>query len=158
MKKIGLLFIVAILLVNPFSVNIRAAQPQVREIAVYTLPDIAMASYDQYGPVIYYNPQAVEQAGPLVAAFFWAHEYGHINLDHMRREMFVANPYNHTWVRRSHEVEADCYAARYWAERDPRVIEAALWFFQNAIGSAQDRDHPTGYERAQYIRQCLGIQ
>lgn len=69
-------------------------QNGIREIPVPTLNDIATASFDQYGPVIYYNPYVVNQVRPLVSAFFEAHEYGHYFLVHVTAKLYNPNnPY-----------------------------------------------------------------
>ena len=126
---------------------------QIREIPIYNLPDVAMAGYDQLGPVIYYNPSVVQQVGPVLSGFFKAHEYGHIYLNHTQREMFEANPYNRAWVRQEYEKAADCYAAR---NVQPQVAQAAIQFFSTMQGPTRpDWYHPTGYERSAVIQNCM---
>jgi hypothetical protein len=128
----------------------------VREIPVPALQDIAMTSFDQFGPVISYNPVLVEQAGPALAAFFRAHEYGHVELNHIQREFFQANAYNRAWIRKDYEREADCYAARILRESFPEAIPAAIGFFNARGATAGDWYHPTGYDRAEVVRACDG--
>jgi hypothetical protein len=147
MKK-GTIFIVLLFLTL-------LASAQIREIAVPTLPDIAMASYDQFGPVIYYNPIITQQVGPYVTEFFRAHEYGHHVLGHIQREFFDANPYNRAWVRQSYEREADCYAAK---NASIFALRATIQFFALVLGpNRPDWYHPTGYERIAVIRNCGGF-
>lgn len=125
---------------------------QIREIPRTDITDIAIASYDQYGPVIYYNPIICEQAGPLLVAFFKAHEYGHHQLGHLQRELFESNPYNRVWVRRTYEKEADCWASEHVS---PEVRNTAIQFFANFHGGERPSWlHPTGYERATVITNC----
>ena len=58
--------------------------PPVRETALDTLHDVAVAVYDPKGSIIYYNPDYLQRLGPQLSAFFMAHEYGHITLRHTR--------------------------------------------------------------------------
>lgn len=137
-----------------FILSVQSVSAQVREIPVKALPDIAMASYDQLGPVIYYNPILCRQVGPIISEFFRAHEYGHHELGHIQREYFEANAYNRAWVRQKYEKEADCYAAKNLPQRD---IETVIIFFIRTQGpNRPDWYHPTGYERAEVLRDCLG--
>ncbi|WP_223668882.1 M48 family metalloprotease [Kangiella shandongensis] len=129
----------------------KAAVP-IREIPNPNLSDVAVASIDAQGPVIYYNPRITQQAGPYLSEFFRAHEYGHHHLGHLYREQFQANPYNRAWVRQSYEKEADCYAAR---RVSPTAARAAVSFFNQLHGASRpDWYHPTGYERAAVIIRC----
>lgn len=132
-----------------FCLNLNAQQ--IREIAVPSLNDIAMASYDQYGPVIYYNPQIVKQVGPYLEEYFKAHEYAHHIYNHIKREYFEANRYNRTWVRVKYELEADCYAAKNVSER---ARKAALLFFKNQGNHKGSQLHPTGFQRRNRILNC----
>lgn len=125
---------------------------QVREIPAPQLNDIAIASYDAYGPVIYYNPAICQNIGPLICEFFRAHEYGHHFRGHIQRERFESNPYNRAWVRQQYEKEADCWAAQ---NTHSEVSKAAVQFFATMQGPTRpDWYHPTGYERATVISQC----
>lgn len=129
-----------------------ASWAQIRELPVRGLPDIAIASYDQFGPVIYYNPDVTQQAGPLLTEFFRAHEYGHHALGHIQREFVEANPYNRAWVRQNFEKEADCFAAK---NISTDALRTAMLFFKMKFGhNRADWYHPTGYERASVIQHC----
>lgn len=125
---------------------------QIREIPRTDINDIAIASIDQFGPVIYFNPTICNQVGPALTTFFKAHEYGHHNLGHIQREFFESNPYNRVWLRREYEKEADCWASR---NVSARVRNTAIQYFKNAQGGSRPTWlHPTGYERAIVINSC----
>lgn len=91
----------------------------IREIPSYSLNDIASASFDNFGPVIYYNPLICQQAGFLATVFFKAHEYGHHYLGHVAQGLWNAdNPYVQQWLKANMENEADRYAVRYWVSQN----------------------------------------
>ena len=125
--SIALFFAVAFAGVN--------AQAQVREIPA-PINDIAIASFDMYGPVIYYNPIIVSQAGPLLWEFFRAHEYGHINL------------------RTGSEMAADCYATQALLRTNPAAIEAFIQFKASQGMAGGDATHLPGIERARFVDAC----
>lgn len=124
----------------------------VREIAVPGLGDFR-ASMDQFGPVIYYDPIAAARVGPAVTAFFRAHEYAHVQLQHVTRDMFARDPYSQLWMRREFEKEADREAAKYFARRNPSVNDAAVRYFETS-GNPGDSTHLPGPMRAELIRQA----
>jgi len=118
------------------------------------LPDIAIASYDNHGPVIYYNPILSQQVGPWISEFFRAHELFHHHLGHLQRERLQSSPLNRSWLRREFEREADCEAAKIVS---PYAVLSAVEFFIATQGPTRpDSFHPTGYERAATIRDCGG--
>ena len=128
---------------------------QIREVPVPHLRDASIATYDQYGPVIYYNPQALKRLGPQISEFVRAHEHAHHFLKHMQREKFSGWQTDMVQMRRSFELEADCYAAKKVSQR---VALAAAENFSRTQGSRRPgRLHPTGIERANKIKQCAGI-
>jgi hypothetical protein len=131
----------------------QSARGQVREIANYQINDIAIATADPYGYVIYYNPAVVQQVGPLVATFARAHEYGHIYLGHVARHMQAQDPYTRLMLDQQAEIEADLYAARQLADQ-PAVIQATVAFFTHS-GNPGDHTHLPGPQRALLIRQAV---
>ncbi len=125
-----------------------------RYIPVTNLTDVAVASYDAAGPVVYYNPTIAAQLDPDVFLFFKKHEEAHHALNHLQRSVFDTNPYNRAWVQQSYEREADCYAAKELASTNPASITETVSFFENIIPGQVDWYHPPGYERAAVIRSC----
>jgi hypothetical protein len=128
---------------------------RIRVIPVDTLPDIAVANYDERGSEIYYNPEALRQLGPQIAAFMMAHERGHIHLRHTRANALLAGRSALDSVLQGREMAADCYAAETVGARDPAAVMAAARFF-GRLGSVHfDAAHPTGAQRAAHILACL---
>jgi hypothetical protein len=135
----------------------------IREIPVATLNDIAMASYDQQGPVIYFNPYVVQQAGPLVTAFFEAHEYGHHFLGHVTARLFNRNnPYVQIWLTLNAENAADAYAVQYHVQQGNKAVLQATYNRFVYFPNNGDATHPPSLMRAQNIAslylQLTGIQ
>jgi hypothetical protein len=123
---------------------------QIREIPVYTLPDIAVASMDQLGPVIYFNPLVCEEAGPLVTAFFQAHEYGHHNLGHITG-ILTGNPYLQSWLSLHMENDADAYSVRFWVNQGRKdILQASANYLWHANNNG-DRTHSPSRVRATNI-------
>jgi hypothetical protein len=146
--------VVAVLMVACSPIQAATYSLPVREIPVDTLNDLAMASYDSQGKVIYYNPDIARRAGPEVTAFIRAHEYGHLNLGHLERSMFVSDPYHHVMLQQEAEIEADKYATQYWMARAPGVVAAVIREFQySAMANLGDGTHLPTPERAALIKQ-----
>ena len=128
---------------------------QIREVPVHNLRDVSIATYDKYGPVIYYNPHALKMLGPQISEFVRAHEYAHHLMKHMQREKQSDQEMNRTELRRSFELEADCHAAKRISRE---AAMAAAENFSRVLGFKRpDSVHPTGNERAAMIRECAGI-
>lgn len=128
---------------------------QIREVPAPHLQDVSIATYDQFGPVIYYNPRALQRLGPQISKFVRAHEYAHHILHHIQRGKISAWQTDVARMRRSFELEADCYAAKKVSRR---VAMAAADNFSRAQGLKRpDTHHPAGNKRATVIRQCAGI-
>jgi hypothetical protein len=127
--------------------------PQVREVPNLQLNDIAMASMDAFGPVIFYNPVVVQQAGPLLNAFFRAHEYAHVCLGHVQ-QLLGANPLVQAWLSPQLELQADCAAAKSLRGLNPQALQAAIQLFTSQGPIQQRPTHPAGTIRAQNIAGC----
>jgi hypothetical protein len=126
----------------------------VREVPADTLRDVAVATYEQGRPVIYYNPTLMQRVGPQLADFFMAHEYGHIAHGHSGAALSLAGADAGT-LRQRQELEADCYATDALAERNGRAVAAALQFFSRLGPFRFDNLHPTGAQRAAKILACI---
>lgn len=126
----------------------------IREIPHLGLADIAVASHDAGGPVIYFNPLLQLKVGPWVSEFFRAHEFFHHHLDHLSLQQLHDEPTSYFSLMRSFERAADCEAAKVVS---PYAVLAAVEFFIATQGPTRpDLLHPTGYERAATIRECGG--
>lgn len=127
-------------------------QVGIREIAIRNLPDIAIASYDSSGPVIYYNPDVCQQAGLLATAFFQAHEYGHHNLGHVIQHLLNSNNlYLQGWLNRNAENAADEFAVRYWINQGNKEIIQAGANMMFAVNNPGDQTHLPSRIRATQI-------
>ena len=156
MRRLGIVTVVTALLL-PAGVH-RAGAVQrlidVRQIASDTLHDVALATFEQGRPVIYYNPILLQQFGPQLTSFFFAHEYGHIRYGHTGAAL-TAGEGDLSAQRQRQELEADCYAARTLAESEPETIVAAVRFFTRMGPFRFDAWHPSGSQRAAKILACL---
>jgi len=104
------------------------------------IPDIAVTTFVNGQIAIVYNPSYCNMLGPYVCNFFRAHEYGHINLNHVINRTFPTQA----------EYEADCWAAR---NAPLSEVQAAYQHFMNQ-GFMGNWSHGTGIQRAQRIAQC----
>jgi hypothetical protein len=121
----------------------------VREIPLAGLEDVAVATADDFGPVIYYNPQYVQMMGPELTTFFRAHEYGHIYLGHLELLQGGLNAWRLLGDRRELELAADGYAVEVLVRADDwGAVEAAYWFFMSQGPTSLSMFYPTGTERA----------
>lgn len=128
----------------------------VREIPSDTIRDVALVTFVQGRPTIYYNPVLLDRLGPELTAFFIAHEYGHIHYGHTGGALVHDGELDA--VRQRLELQADCYATTYLAEHDRASVDAALGFFLRMGPSRFDAYHPTGSQRAAQILACLPEQ
>ena len=130
----------------------------VRTVPHIGLPDIAIASYDIFGPVIYYNPVIVQSVGPDVADFFYVHEQAHHKLPHFLKQQRVSNPYAYIALSKNLERKADQFAARVLAQSNPEAVARVAEFFESMARSRppwyRDPTHPHPSERAEIVRQA----
>jgi hypothetical protein len=125
-----------------------------RQIPTDTLRDVAIATFEHGRPVIYYNPRLLQQFGPQLTTFFFAHEYGHIYYGHTGAALLQAHG-ELTALRQQQELEADCYATAILADHDRAAVEAAIRFFTRLGPYRYDAYHPTGSQRAAKMLACL---
>ena len=156
MRRVTIATVVTALLLPAGAEQARAVQRliDVRQIATDTLRDVALARFENGRPVIYYNPTLLQQLGPSLTTFFFAHEYGHIRYGHTGAALLAAEG-DLTAVRQRQELEADCYAARSLAESAPESVRAAVLFFTREGPFRFDAWHPSGSQRAAKILACL---
>ncbi len=125
------------------------------EIATDSLRDVAVAVYSPRHPIIYYNPTLMQKLGPLLSAFFMAHEYGHIVHHDTRANALSAGRSARDSLLQLRELEADCYAAMTLAASSRPAVDAAIRFFSRMGPFRYDAEHPTGAQRASRILSCL---
>jgi hypothetical protein len=118
----------------------------VRSELSYQLPDVAAASVDQNGPVIYYNPTVLGTLSEQTRLFFYGHECGHHNLAHT----FTGS---HPLTR---EQSADCWGiVTLW--RAGLLGPSDLPIIQRDLSmSPGDWTHLPGPYRAINLAGCLG--
>lgn len=136
---------------------------QVPELPNYSLQDIAMVSWysgalpqlgiPMYsGPVIIYNPNITTQVGPILTAFFYAHEYCHVDLNHIQQTNFLSNPYNRSWLSQNLELQADaCATQRLLSQGNILSVRAAAQWFYGQGPIQLVPSHPPGQARATNI-------
>ena len=118
--------------------SLAQAQQGVRVVEDCRIPDLAMTRFDYYGqPFIIWNSCAVQQVGPLVAAFIYQHELGHV------------------YLRTSNEDAADCYAVQALRYNNPQAIMAFIQLKASQGMGGGDMTHRPGIQRAQFIYACL---
>jgi hypothetical protein len=156
MRRFTIATVVTALLLPAGAEQARAVQRliDVRQVATDTLRDVALAVFEHGRPVIYYNPVLLQQFGPNLTTFFFAHEYGHVRFGHTGAAL-VTGESDPSAIRQRQELEADCYAARTLAESDPAAVGAAIRFFTRLGPFRFDAWHPSGSQRAAKILACL---
>ena len=123
-------------------------------------PVLAWSTVSMMGTYVCYNPRIADRLPPDVLAFALVHEYGHLWLNHVRVFRFGENS---SAAIKQQELDADCFAARFWATNDTKVVQAAVASFLSAtadgeLGSEKpslEAGYPTRRERAQVILDCL---
>lgn len=155
-RRVSLSLMVTALLASAGAAPLPAAQRlvDVRQVATDTLRDVAVATYERGRPVIYYNPTLLQRVGPELAAFFLAHEYGHVAYGHAGGALSEPRD-NWSALRQKQELEADCYATQILADDNRPAVEAALQFFGRMGPFRFDNLHPSGGQRAAKILACL---
>jgi hypothetical protein len=127
----------------------------VLELASDSLRDVAVAVYAPYRGLIYYNPSRERELGPDLAAFFRAHEFGHLYYHHTRAgAMAGASSSEVSALLQARELEADCYATVTLARSRRAAVDAAYRFFLLMGPVRLDSEHPDGTARAENIRNC----
>jgi len=156
MRRFTIATVVTALLLPAGAEQARAVQRliDVRQVATDTLRDVALAVFEHGRPVIYYNPGLLQQFGPNLTTFFFAHEYGHVRFGHTGAAL-VTGESDPSAIRQRQELEADCYAARTLSESEPETVGAALRFFTRMGPFRFDAWHPSGSQRAAKILACL---
>lgn len=154
--RVSLSLMVTALLASAGAAPLPAAQRlvDVRQVATDTLRDVAVAAYERGRPVIYYNPTLLQRVGPELAAFFLAHEYGHVAYGHAGGALSEPRD-DWSALRQKQELEADCYATQILADDNSPAVEAALQFFGRMGPFRFDNLHPSGAQRAAKILACL---
>lgn len=158
MARFATVTVIAALLLPAGADQARAAQRliDVQQVATDTLRDIALAVFEHGRPVIYYNRPLMEQVGPNLAAFFFAHEYGHVRFGHTGAAM-GAGEGDLSALRVRQELAADCYAAATLGESAPEAAAAAVQFFTRLGPLRFDAWHPSGSQRAAKLLACLPV-
>lgn len=156
MRRFAIATVVSALLLPAGAQQARAVQRliDVRQVATDTLRDVAAVIFEHGRPTLYYNPALLQQFGPNLTTFFFAHEYGHIHYGHTGAALLAAESDPST-VRQRQELEADCYATRTLAESNPESVGAAIRFFTRMGPFRFDAWHPSGSQRAAKILACL---
>lgn len=132
----------------------------VRIIPSYEHPVLAWSTAGMMDRYVSYNPRVAKKLPTDVLAFALVHEFAHLHLHHIAPLDSGSRP---AGVIRQRELEADRFAARFWATNDTRVAKAAAAAFlspvaQRAFGSElreTEAGYPTRKERAQAILESL---
>lgn len=122
-------------------------------------PDLAWATSGMMNQYIAYNPRVAARLGSDVLAFAIVHEFAHLHLNHIG-PFQSANSQDE--IRRR-ELEADHFAARFWATNNVQVARAAAAAFRSpnahkTFGSEKrslNLGYPSREERAHAILDTL---
>ena len=155
LRRVGELVLLIAVVFLPLNRPIAAECDSAREIPAPALNEIAIASADQYGFVIFYEPDLLARIGPSLSTFFLKHEYAHVCLGHVRHEMVTVDPYNRSWLSDAQELQADCLAAKtLQAQGNTKAILAAIEYFTGDSATRFVPGHPTHIRRANNIQEC----
>jgi Zn-dependent protease with chaperone function len=118
-------------------------------------PVLAWSTAGMMSQYISYNPRIAAKLSPDVLAFALVHEYAHLHLKHVGP---FESPKSPAEIRKN-ELEADRFAALFWATNNPQVAHAAAAAFrspvaQKAFGSEKrslEIGYPSREERAAAI-------
>jgi hypothetical protein len=156
MSRVRALTLMMALLLSWEAKPLPAAQRlvDVQQVPSDTLHDLALTTFERGRPVIYFNPGLMGQVGPHLAAFFLAHEYGHVRYGHAGSALLDGEG-ELSLLRQRQELEADCYATRLLADRNAEAVGEALRFFTRMGPFRFDSLHPSGSQRAAKILACL---
>lgn len=132
----------------------------IRIVPSYEHPVLAWTTVGMMDRYVSYNPSTAQKLPADVLAFALVHEYAHLRFNHVDALGLGAKTAAEI---RQRELEADRFAARFWARHDPRVAQAAAAAFLSPAGhralgpeeSERDSGYPTRTERARAILACL---
>ncbi len=121
---------------------------------------LAWSTVSMMDSYVSYNPRVAEKLPPEVLAFALVHEYGHLCLNHIQGFGFGKRS---AAAIKQQELDADYFAARFWATNDARVAQVAAESFLSPAASRALRSenpsgeagYPTRTERAHVIIDCL---
>lgn len=123
-------------------------------VIVTPTSQFAIATYDQFGPVINVDP-GVMGNWTLSRIFVLSHECGHHALGHL--SLVEQKPFNAT---RQQELQADCWAARTLASNGYSDAIKKTIKQNSSFGPYMQNTYPypSGVERAQHIAKCAKIE
>lgn len=122
---------------------------RVLEVDVPGLPDTAMAEMTRLGPMILYNPELYQAAGPA-REFVRAHEYAHVILSHLEEPRYFGSDEGHAEA----EAEADCFAAKHASSLS---VMAMVRLLRRRPPEPRDAIYGTKAQRARRILACAGM-
>jgi hypothetical protein len=128
---------------------------EVREVAVQDLKQVAVASRDTKGPVIYYSPDLCLKVGRSVCAYERVHATMLVTRGPVPRQPNPADPYDTSWITPREILEADCRAADQLRGQGRNAAEAAVEFYRRQGDARVAPNYPVGSQRAAQILECL---